>query len=233
MTGDVQRTGAPGIDATASDEVLSPQRLVHESTDGQPAMHRNAPFEVSPATGWRISMKACVEAIGDLAQRILERLEAVPVVIGIGRGGVPPGRKIADRLGAHMVVVTATRRPPLAMHMRHDHAIHCDLSALHELGRGQPLAVPLVIVDDLCDTGDTLSAVVNAVTPLVSSAQVCTVTLCRTASAVHGLPDLYVWEVPGRSVVFPWATSVSDTDGMAAKGERSDDAAGRPRRPTG
>ncbi|MFI7644222.1 phosphoribosyltransferase [Nonomuraea sp. NPDC049400] len=157
----------------------------------------------------QFSSEDCSVAIATLASLILTHLGAVPLIVGIGRRGEAPARKIAHRLGAPVVIITARRQESLA-HTRYTGTVSCDLTALHAFRRHELLAGPILLVDDICNSGATLTAALAAIQPLTKpDTHICTATLCRTSDADPRLPDLHVWDVPTPLVAFPWTTSPS------------------------
>lgn len=133
-----------------------------------------------------------------LAEAALERLGSVSHVIGIGNGGRAPALAISIQLGAPVSVITAKHNSDDAVGLPATGEVTCDLGVLSSQ---MPLQGPILLVDDICGSGGTLSTVSAALqTP---ENVICTATLCRNAGAPEGLPDLYVWDVADW-VVFPW-----------------------------
>ncbi|WP_433496791.1 phosphoribosyltransferase family protein [Sphaerimonospora sp. CA-214678] len=153
---------------------------------------------------WRMTTDAYWRATRLLAAAALNRLGAVPLVIGIGNGGRAPAYAIGAETGASVVIVTARHNASNETRLQASGEVSCDMSPLRALGGTEPLPGPFLIVDDICGSGSTLIALMEALRPMAEPGSViCTATLCRNAGAPDGLPNLYVWDVADW-VVFPW-----------------------------
>ncbi|MET8981648.1 phosphoribosyltransferase family protein [Streptomyces sp. NPDC004539] len=141
------------------------------------------------------------EAAVDLLASAVARSGPVTAVIGIAGGGTEPAERIAARLGSPGCRVTAR------------HNISDDLYA--QATGTVEVAVPgdfpealggrLLLVDDICGTGATFTAVTAALTArLAPDTQVETLALCRNVGSPLR-PDRWAWDVDDW-VVFPWET---------------------------
>lgn len=145
---------------------------------------------------WRLTSDAFQAATRLLAQAARDHLGEVRLVVGVGTGASLPAYAIGTQVDARVVIVTA----------KHDTSgeIACDLGSLQALSRVEPLTGPFLVVDDICGSGATLTAVTAALRSLAEPRSVIrTAALCRHTDAEDGVPDLYVWNV-ANWVVFPW-----------------------------
>lgn len=132
----------------------------------------------------------------EAAARMLAAAEPPPaLVVGIARGGVELARFLSDWFGVPFATVTA----------RHN---VCD-GPYAEMARGVEIegAAPtaadgILVADDICGTGDTLTSVVSHITGQLGHVAIRTVALCRNRGAAFA-PDAWVWNVADW-VAFPW-----------------------------
>lgn len=140
---------------------------------------------------WRLDRKGF-----EAAARMLAAAEPPPtLVVGIARGGVELARFLSDWFGVPFATVTARHnvgdRP------------YAEMARVVEIEGAVPAAVGgILIADDICGTGDTLTAVVSHVTGQLGHVAVRTVALCRNSGAAFS-PDAWVWNVADW-VAFPW-----------------------------
>lgn len=132
----------------------------------------------------------------EAAARMLAAAEPVPaLVVGIARGGVELARFLSDWFGVPFATVTA----------RHNigDGPYAEMARVVEIEGTVPAAAGgILIADDICGTGATLTAVVRHVTGQLGHVTVRTVALCRNSGAAFA-PDAWVWDVADW-VAFPW-----------------------------
>ena len=135
-------------------------------------------------------------AVRELAQVVVDSGFLPDVVVAVARGGLPPGGALAYALGTKAVgtlnvefytgvderLAAPAVLPPLL-----------DTSALHGLRA--------LVVDDVADTGETLSLVRNLVAEHCEQARTA-VLYAKPRSVVD--PD-YVWRRTDRWITFPWS----------------------------
>ncbi|PZG44536.1 phosphoribosyltransferase [Spongiactinospora gelatinilytica] len=143
---------------------------------------------------WRMDPDQYWVATRLLAMAARERFGSVDMVIGIANGGRAPAYAIGAETGAVVVIVEARHNASEEIGIPATGEVTYDLSPIRQTSPG-----PILVVDDICGSGATLTAVVSG----LSKGGIRTVTLCRNAGAPPGLPDLYVWEVADW-VIFPW-----------------------------
>ena len=145
---------------------------------------------------WRLEAPAFEAAAKLIADH--ERPHAPQQVIGIARGGMP----LANRLGALLDV------PVAALTARHNRS---DATYVQATGNVAVAPVPagsiaagrrLLVIDDICGTGATFTAVTAALIEALNPASVRTVALCRNAGAAY-TPDVWVWDARDW-VAFSW-----------------------------
>jgi hypothetical protein len=113
------------------------------------------------------------------------------LVIGIAKAGVVPGAVVASMLGSDFAAMSITRRRR---------------GARPTLVAGPPESVRdtrVLIVDETCDTGDTLKVALAAIRRL-GPAEVCTAVSIRTGP--HA-PDFHALET-GSFIILPWDREV-------------------------
>jgi hypoxanthine phosphoribosyltransferase len=145
---------------------------------------------------WRLSTDVFEEGA-----RMLAAYEAAPdAVVGVARGGVPLARFLGGHYGVPVLEVTA----------RHNLSddIYAEATGIVELAGGSigdshpPPGSKLLVADDICGTGATLSAVLSWADEHLRPARLRTTVLCRNHGAGM-MPDSWVWDTRDW-VVFPW-----------------------------
>ncbi|WP_329243013.1 phosphoribosyltransferase domain-containing protein [Actinoallomurus sp. NBC_01490] len=150
---------------------------------------------------WQLTPAAYHAGMKLLTEAARDRLGQIGTVIGIADGGRAPANAIAAIAGAPVVAVSARHNATDATFTQATGRVHCDTASFQPL-INQP--GPFLVVDDICGTGATLTAVTDTLTHLVAlQAAICTATLCRNLGASPGTPDLHLWDVADW-VVFPW-----------------------------
>jgi hypoxanthine phosphoribosyltransferase len=128
----------------------------------------------------------------------------VDAVVAVARGGTQPARDIAAALGVRVRTVRARHNPTDAMYAQATGRVWCDAA---EAG---PVCGRVLIVDDICGTGATLTAVTSALARNAApGAALVTATLCRNAGSPCR-PDLTVWDDLREWVIFPWEAGPPD-----------------------
>lgn len=159
---------------------------------------------------WRLpasSMRRACTLLAAAADRhaAAAHREPISTVIGIARGGTTPARRIAAALGLTARSVRAQHNSTDAPYAAATGTVSCDTSWLR-MQPGERFAGTVLLVDDICGTGATFTAVRDALHAWAEPAtRFLTCALCRNraAATLPTLPDLYCWEVADW-VVFPW-----------------------------
>lgn len=128
---------------------------------------------------------------------MLAAFEPPPVlIVGIARGGVELARFLGAWFGVPVATVTAR-------HNVSDGA-YAEMSDTVEVAGALPAAVSggVLIVDDICGTGDTFTAVIAHVTTHLGPVAIRTVSLCCNDGSAF-IPDAWAWSVSDW-VAFPW-----------------------------
>lgn len=123
------------------------------------------------------------------------------VIVGIAKAGVIPGAVVASILRADFYSMKITRRLP-GDELRETPEI---LSAAPRQARGRRV----LIVDEICTSGETLRMARNAVRNVVPAEVRTAASIVRVAG--HH-PDYYALETDGL-VIFPWDRQVVGPDG--------------------
>ncbi len=102
--------------------------------------------------------KVCWERFGEMTRTLVEKLaqEKVDVVIGIARGGLIPATAIAAALRCEMFPIRLTRR-------MHDEIVHQTPVVLLDVAIQVANRKCAVVVDEIADTGQTLTRAVQLV----------------------------------------------------------------------
>lgn len=144
-------------------------------------------------------------AVRLLAAAAHARWHPISAVIGIAQGGLPPAHGISHILQVPTHRLVAKHNPTDAIYTQATGHVTTDLRALAAALNGEQLAGTVLLVDDICGSGATLTAVRAALRPhLRTGAALRTATLCRNADATLD-PDLWIWTVDDW-VHFPWET---------------------------
>ncbi|WP_126449952.1 phosphoribosyltransferase [Sulfodiicoccus acidiphilus] len=139
-----------------------------------------------------------VELSKTLSEKVKEDGYTPDVIVAVARGGLVPSRLLADHLGVIDIVsvkvehwvVTASRNPEA----RVKYPFKLDL-------RG----ASVMIVDDICDTGDSIMLSADFVRENFNVREVRTATLQYLANSSKFKPDFYAEEVREWSwFMYPW-----------------------------
>jgi len=129
--------------------------------------------------------------------------DPVSAVIAIAAGGITPATRIAALCGVPVYHVRARHNPTGAIFTQATGDVSHDTGPLAAALNGTRLAGRVLVADDICGSGATLTAVTTAVRPyLGGGATVHTAALCRNTGATQG-PDWWIWTVSDW-VLFPW-----------------------------
>ncbi|GAA4888750.1 hypothetical protein H7X46_23440 [Pseudonocardia sp. C8] len=156
---------------------------------------------------WQLHTSVMLQACRLLATAAVqlttrEHLDAVSAVIGIAHGGTTPARHIAARLGLQTHTVRASHNTTDAPYSPATGTVTCDLNSWQPSAPTR-LAGTVLVVDDICGSGATFTAVLDVLRPFAEpDTRFLTCALCRNRGA-YTPPDLYCWDVADW-VVFPW-----------------------------
>ncbi|KUO04815.1 hypothetical protein AQJ67_09935 [Streptomyces caeruleatus] len=123
----------------------------------------------------------------------------IATVIGIAGGGRRPAEEIATRLGVPVCHVEAQHNTSDALYTQATGTVTVNIPD------GFPAAPGgrTLLVDDICGTGATFTAVAEALAPrLAPDVRMDTVALCRNVGSPLR-PNWWAWDVDDW-VVFPW-----------------------------
>ncbi|MEV4091085.1 phosphoribosyltransferase [Streptosporangium saharense] len=155
---------------------------------------------------WRLDPETFTVAAELLAEH--ERLHRPDVVVAVARGGIPLGTSLGRLLDVHTI----------GIRLRHNHYDGLEVQATGQVDVLDCAALEQVasdsrvlVADDICGTGATLSAVAALLQRRLGSVGVRAVVLCRNAASyeVEGVagPDAWVWDIRDW-VAFPWEKAV-------------------------
>lgn len=151
---------------------------------------------------WRLQPKTFITAAELLAEH--ERPHRPDVVIAIARGGVPLGTALGRLLDVPTVSIRLRHNRDDGLEVQATGRVDVvDCAALNQVVPGSRV----LVADDICGTGATLSAVAELLQQRLGSVGVRAVVLCRNAASyeLEGVasPDAWVWDICDW-VVFPW-----------------------------
>lgn len=133
------------------------------------------------------------------AELIAAHTRQPDTVVGIARGGVALARRLGELHGAPVAEVT----------VRHNHSDAVYLPATGRVDLPDPSVLDgiddgghLLVVDDICGTGATLTAVLPWLVRYLKPSELRTAVLCRSEAAAF-TPDVWVWNTRDW-VIFPW-----------------------------
>lgn len=151
---------------------------------------------------WQVTPEALAEVTERLAEAARLALGPISAVAGIARGGLAPARRMAAALEVPLTEVSASHNLTDALYAPATGEVAFDMADVLTLLRSGALAGTILVVDDICGTGATLRALLDAIASMAPGASVGTITLCRNVGA-EVEPDLWCWDVADW-VVFPW-----------------------------
>lgn len=150
-----------------------------------------------------MTLSAYEHAVRLLAAAAEDRFAPISAVIGIANGGLAPARGIGGVLDVPNYRLTAKHNPTDAIYTEATGHVTHDLSPLAAALNGQQLGGTVLLVDDICGSGATFTAVLPTLRRhLHPDAVVRTLALCRNAGTSLN-PDLWGWTVDDW-VCFPW-----------------------------
>ncbi|MFG3253263.1 phosphoribosyltransferase [Streptomyces sp. NPDC048172] len=163
---------------------------VHRTRQARRVFRRQRPYALSEAV--------CNVALSQLTAAIGQR-GAPSGIIGIASGGRHPAEKIADQLDVPLFHATARHNATDDLYVQATGRVEIHLPTdLPRLLSGR-----FVIVDDICGTGATLTALTDALTPRrAPGTRLEWATLCRNIGSPIA-PHWWCWEVD-EWTVFPW-----------------------------
>lgn len=144
---------------------------------------------------WLLESSAYEQAAALFRDTLRQRWQA-DAVVGITRGGRALAQYLAEHLHLPYYEVQARHNSSDDLYSSTESAVTIDL--------GQIAAkIPtLFLVDDICGTGATLTAVQERLSAVCACERMITVVLCRNIGSTY-MPDVYAWDV-NDWVVFPW-----------------------------
>src|ERR1700722_188822 len=147
---------------------------------------------------WLLDRQHFEQAI-ELLSSGIAYLRPVEGVIGIARGGREPASLLAGRWGLPYYEVMARHNLSDDVCSASMTPIEVELSGI----RGAPSYQSVLIVDDICGSGETLQTVRSKIrSKWQECANIKTLTLCRNAGSTI-IPNMYLWAVRDW-VIFPW-----------------------------
>lgn len=144
---------------------------------------------------WRLSPELMQVAAALIAEA--EHPFEPELIVGVLRGGGPLAAALAEQIGVPHVLVTAKHNPDDRIGVQGTGTVSLDLRGLPDTS-----GVRVLLVDDICGTGATITALVDALGLRICPAAVRVAVLCRNiGSPVR--PHSWVWDVSDWTV-FPW-----------------------------
>jgi hypoxanthine phosphoribosyltransferase len=149
---------------------------------------------------WLMTPTQASAAAVMLADAAARHFGPLSQVIAIARGGTDPATVIARWLGVPLLTVQARHNPVSDLYVQATGHVTCQLDDL----RPGDVNGRALVVDDICGTGATLSAVTAALAQVAGpGTSLHTAALCRNAGAATR-PDLIIWDNLRDWVIFPW-----------------------------
>jgi len=146
-----------------------------------------------------IPWSKAVEYCYKLASTLLDANESPDIVVAVSRGGLVPARIVSDVLGVDELVVLRSRLWGIGGRVREEP----EIKAHEELA---PAGKSILVVDEVVDTGATLTRIVRLLKGL-GAAEVKTAVIHYKASSSFK-PDYFVERVEKWAWIFyPWSFS--------------------------
>lgn len=131
------------------------------------------------------------------------RFAPISAVIGIANGGLTPASGISGALDLPSYRITAKHNPTDAIYTEATGHVTVNVDTLAADLNRRKLTGTVLLVDDICGSGATFTAVLPTIGPhLRPDTVIRTMALCRNAGTSLD-PDLWVWTVDDW-VQFPW-----------------------------
>lgn len=144
-----------------------------------------------------------------LAEAAADRLGNITAVVGIANGGLAPAANVAHALQAPTYQVKARHNTTDDLYHQANGTVLHDFRTLAAQLGGQRLHGKVLLVDDICGSGATFTALLPALVPhLAAACTVHTAALCRNTGSEYN-PHLWLWDVDDW-VRFPWEGPVPD-----------------------
>ncbi|BCY11048.1 hypothetical protein L3i22_061360 [Actinoplanes sp. L3-i22] len=152
---------------------------------------------------WQVTDPVLAEGCEMLSSAAYVKYACFTVTIGIAGGGRIPAERIAKSAGRIAHTVRAQHNPTDELYQQATGSVTVDVTGLAEALNSRKLFGEILLVDDICGTGETFAAVTDALGPyLKADANIRTVALCRNIGSAY-TPDLWLWDVADW-VHFPW-----------------------------
>jgi hypoxanthine phosphoribosyltransferase len=152
---------------------------------------------------WTLERGDYIFAISQLHKYVSTRYQ-IRVVIGIARGGMEPGKALAALLDVPFYEIRAQANESDGIRSGSLNSVKVDRDALSAV----PQTEGVLLVDDICGSGNTLVSVRSALEADTGSSKIFSATLCCNAGCVV-TPDVWIWTVRDW-VIFPWETIPGD-----------------------
>ncbi|WP_326550178.1 phosphoribosyltransferase [Micromonospora sp. NBC_01813] len=151
----------------------------------------------------RLTLTSYDHATTLLADAVTRRLGPITAVIGIGTSGVPLAHSLATRLTAKPLRINARHERAAPADSRTSGHVTVDLRPLDTALNGRRLVGTVLLADDTCRTGATLTTVYPKLAPyLTAGSTLHTVVLFRHTTADYN-PHLWLWDIT-HPVHLPW-----------------------------